>query len=127
MRTADERLTNFRAVLRESIAESSYTYRSLAAEFGVSMQTVVSWASDKGNRNAPNPDIVFRLEHLLGCGGVLSAALGYRPADFDITTLSMIAADPELTADQRVDLAAMYDRMRTTAFERRQRKMPLPG
>jgi transcriptional regulator with XRE-family HTH domain len=126
MGTADERLHTFRVALREAIQESPYTYRSLAAEFGVSMQTVVSWSSDRGNRNPPHTDVVFRLEDILGCPGVLSGALGYRAADFIISTESMIATDPELTPDQRVDLAAMYLRMRTTASARRLRKTGRP-
>lgn len=126
MGTDAERLHTFRVALREAIQDSPYTYRSLAAEFGVSMQTVVSWASDKGNRNPPHTDVVFRLEEALGCPGVLSGALGYRAAEFDITTESMISTDPALTADQRVDLAAMYRRMVTTATARRQRKTRRP-
>lgn len=126
MATDAERLHTFRVALREAIQDSPYTYRSLAAEFGVSMQTVVSWSSDKGNRNPPHTDVVFALEETLGCPGVLSGALGYRAAEFDITTESMIATDPALTPDQRVDLAAMYRRMITTANARRLRRLRRP-
>ena len=115
----------FRDALRRQVDDGPWTWRSLAealSTYGIDVawQTVHTWAT--ADRQPPPPPMVFALEDVLGCVGLLSHTLGYqRAGDGGCDVPAAISADPDLLPEQREDLLAMWELMRARAVERRRK------
>lgn len=83
----------------------------LAQQLDMTQTAVASW---EGGINAPAPDVIFRLERVLGIApGALSQHLGYLPLSRDDTAphavVDAVLRDPLLTPTHRDAIIALYN------------------
>lgn len=103
--------------------EAGFNQTRLANELGCSRALVSQWLS--AGKIPPEPDVVFAIEDVLGCRDMLAETLGYRRADDVRPSIeTAVAADPDLTADQKELLAIQVGSMRQAAAGRRSRRSP---
>ncbi len=114
----------WRAAVRKQMAELGWTYRHIAdaltaAGHPVTRQAVEDWVQDtRKPRKPPAPDVVFALEDVMGCRGLLSGILGYQRKGFMPTVESAVQADGQLRASQKQLLLEMLATMRQSASKR---------
>lgn len=89
----DPRAEAWRHAVRQALTDADITGPQLAEHIGVTRQAVNHWVT--GARQPPEPDLVFQIEHALGCPGRLSRLLGYQPPDqIDVTIDQLLDLDP---------------------------------
>lgn len=114
----------WRAAVRKQMAELGWTYRHLAdalteAGHPITRQAVEDWVQDtRKPRKPPAPDVVFALEDVMGCQGMLAAILGYQRKGVMPTVESAVQADGQLHALQKAMLLEMVATMRRSASKR---------
>ncbi len=120
-RTSEKPIT-FGEALRRALAASGTSQRDLATELGLSSQSVVSqWISET---HEPSPSRVFAIEEVLGLApGTLSRLLGYLPlrAVPALDVPAAVAADPELSSQNRAAVLAVYEVLRSRTSRGRRR------
>lgn len=116
----------WRAAVRKQMAELGWTYRHIAdaltdAGHPITRQAAEDWVQDtRKPRKPPAPDVVFALEDVMGCKGMLSAILGYQRTGVMPTVESAVQADGQLQASQKQVLLDLLDTMRRSASKRSQ-------
>ena len=114
----------WRAAVRKQMAELGWTYRHVAdalteAGHPITRQAVEDWVQDtRKPRKPPAPDVVFALEDVMGCRGLLSGILGYQRKGSMPTVESAVQADSQLRASQKELLLEMLATMRQSASKR---------
>lgn len=110
----------FGEALRRALADRGMTQQELAHCIGLSSQSVVSqWLS---GTHEPSPQRVFAVERTLVLRpGQLSRLLGYLPVGAvpAVDVESAVKADPQLTAQQREAVLAVYRVLRGRRADRR--------
>ena len=114
----------WRAAVRKQMAELGWTYRHIAdaltaAGHPITRQAAEDWVQDtRKPRKPPAPDVVFALEDVMGCRGLLSGLLGYQRKGSTPTIESAVQADGQLRASQKELLLEMLATMRQSATKR---------
>ena len=116
----------WREAVRTQMAELGWTYRHVSdalteAGHRCTRQAVEDWVQDtRKPRRPPAPDVVFALEDVMGCRGMLAAILGYQRKGFMPTVESAVQADGQLRASQKQLLLDLLATMRQSAPDRSQ-------
>lgn len=105
----DDRRRKFGAALRAARTTADMSQDRLGAQVGKTQAAIAAWETGE---NVPEPDVVFRLERVLGLSaGQLSQHLGFVPAgtaSVGQDVISAIVADRRLTESMRTALIAAY-------------------
>ena len=110
-------------MLDEAMGEANMTRAEMARRLGRKPAQVSQWVTDGNRHGPPDPDTVFAIEDALGCRDMLARVLGYVRAD-DVTPSveTAVAADEDLTPDQKELLAIQLTSMRQAARDQRSRR-----
>ncbi len=123
MKADDPRANRWRQLFAQLLDEAHVNQSELGRRIGRTSTQVNQWLSEVNRYGPPDPDTVFAIEDALGCRDMLARVLGYVRAD-DVTPSveTAVAADEDLTPDQKELLAIQLTSMRQAARDQRSRR-----
>jgi len=111
---------SFGESLRQALSDRNMSQQELAERLGLNSQSVISqWIS---STHEPSPTRVFAIEQQLDLQpGQLARLLGYLPVDAvpALDVPSAVAADPNLSDQQKEAVLAVYQALARPAGRRR--------
>ena len=112
----------FGPTLKQALVDAGRTIQALADELGLPHSTVSTWVNKD---RPPDPATVFAIERWLDLPpGALSRLAGYLPLDAApaVTVAEALAADPDLSSDQREAILVLWETSRAQTRARRLRR-----
>lgn len=123
----DPRAREWRLLLAQALDDAGMSRAELGRHLGRTSAQVSQWVNDGNRYGPPEPDVVFAIEDVLGCRGMLASVLGYVRADVTPTVESAIEADPELMPVQKQTLLLQVESSRRAARDQRTRRRQPPA